>query len=97
MSAARFKVGDRVRRDADAPIRTVVLSEPDSLGRIITTNEDGAYIAFSQDAYELVPQRYTVELRVPKAGERYVCVDEIRTAGHAEFERKRFVIVEDAS
>ena len=93
---AKFKVGDRVQLYSGSNIHTVVVAEPDINGNIVLKADIGDYFLRPEDDHELVPQRYTVELRAPKKGERYLFGRQVYTSD-ADYPDAVAVIVEDPS
>ncbi len=92
----KFEIGSKVLPYWSKTPHEVVAG-PDSAGVVVLLDDRGRYETCHVDnvkAFVPTPQRYTVELRHPKRGERYAHVDTILTAyGYPDV--KRFVIVND--
>lgn len=75
----RFTEGDEVVNGSGETL-TVVLADPDRVGTVVVADGLGRYRNYAQGVLEPKPTRYVVELRHPKAGERYLSGSAVYTA-----------------
>ena len=72
-----------------------LVTEPDGGGILPVATRNGSYCVVTASNLTLIPERFTVELRLPKAGEFFVdSYGQVDMAAH-DYEGERLVIVDD--